>query len=161
MSESDLFVGTPEPTGLVLNAHSQIEDLASLHPSIQILPKLWDIYVDRADPLMKLLHLPTFWTSLTNALHHPQHISKSLQALLFAFYLATISSLEEDECQNLLGGLKSITFTRYKRAARQALINAGFLHTSGPMTLRAYSIFIVSYKSRCFVWCLLNICRWL
>jgi hypothetical protein len=155
LSESDLFVGTPESTGLVLNAHSQIEDLASLHPSIQMLPKLWDIYVDRADPLMKLLHLPTFWSSLTNALQHPQQISKSLQALLFAFYLATISSLEEDECQSLLGGPKSITFTRYKRAARQALINAGFLHTSSPMTLQAYAIFIVSHKHRFFVYVVL------
>jgi hypothetical protein len=145
----------------VLDAHSQIEDLASLHPSFQILPKLWAIYVDRADPLMKLLHLPTFWTSLTNALQHPQHVSKSLQALVFAFYLATISSLEEDECQSLLGGPKSITVTRYKRAARQALINAGFLQTSSPITLRAYAIFIVSCRSRCFVWYLLSICRWL
>jgi hypothetical protein len=141
----------------VLKAHSRIEDLASLHPSIQILPKLWDIYVDRADPLMKLLHLPTFWTSLMNALRTPQHIPKSLQALIFAFYLATISSLEDDECQSLLGGPKSIIFTRFKRAARQALINAGFLHTSSPTTLRAYAIFIVSHKSRCFVWCLLKI----
>jgi hypothetical protein len=111
---------------------------------MQILTKMWDIYVDRVDPLIKLLHLPTFWTTLTDALHHPQRISKSLQAQIFAFYLATISSLEEDECQNLFGGPKSIIFARYKRAARQALINAGFLHTSSPMTLRAYSIFIVS-----------------
>jgi hypothetical protein len=86
-----------------------------------------------------------------SALRTPQHISKSLQALIFAFYLATISSLEEGECQSLLGGLKSVTFTRYKLAARQALISAGFLHTSSPVTLRAYAVFIVSCKFSYFV----------
>ncbi|OCK77075.1 C6 transcription factor [Lepidopterella palustris CBS 459.81] len=145
--ESDLFVGSPEPTGLAPNAQSQIEDFACFHPPVQILSKLWDIYVDRADPMMKLLHLPTFWSSLMNALHHPQHISRSLMAVIFAFYLTTISSLEEDECQSLLGGPKSITFMRYKLAARQALTNAGFLHTSSPMTLRAYAMFLMAVRS--------------
>ncbi|KAE9372518.1 putative fungal-specific transcription factor [Stipitochalara longipes BDJ] len=147
VSESDLLVGTPELTSLVPNVHSQIENLASLHPSVKILSKLWDAYIDRADPLMKVLHLPTFWTSLTNALHHPHHVSKSLQALLFAFYLVTISSLEEGECQSLFGGPKPAIFAQYKRAARKALINAGFLHTSSPTTLRAYALFIMAVRS--------------
>lgn len=137
-------MGSPELRASGPNAQSQNEDFSSLHPSSQTLFKIWEIYVDRADPLMKLLHLPTFWVSLTNALHDPHHISKSLQALIFAFYLVTISSLEEDECLRLLGGTKPDVFGRYKRTARKALIDAGFLHTSSPTTLRAYSLFIVS-----------------
>jgi len=125
-----------------------MEDISTLHPSMQILLKLWEIYIDRADPLMKILHLPTFWTSLTNTLHNPHHVSKSLQALIFAFYLIVISSLEEGECLSLLGESKPDIFCRYKHAARKALMNAGFLHTSSPTTLRAYILFIVSYQTR-------------
>jgi hypothetical protein len=105
---------------------------------------MWDIYIDRVDPLMKLLHLPTFWSALTGALQNPHDISKSLEAAIFAFYLATIASLEDNECHCLLGEQKSIISARYKLAARQALVNARFLGTSSLVTLQAYVIFLVS-----------------
>ncbi|KAH7309934.1 putative C6 transcription factor [Rhexocercosporidium sp. MPI-PUGE-AT-0058] len=145
--ESDLFVGSPEQDGLTPNTHSQIETLASLHPPYHVLLKLREIYVDRVDPLMKILHLPTFWSSLTNALQHPEDISKSLEALISAFYLATITSLEEDECRGLLGEEKSAIFARHERVARRALRTAGFLHTSSPVTLRAYVMFLMGVRS--------------
>jgi hypothetical protein len=95
-----------------------------------------------------------------NVLQHPQDISKSLEALICAFYLAIITSLEEDECRGLLGGQKSVIFARYERAARRALRTAGFLHTSSPMTLRAYVMFLVSCNSRPCLWRLANPSRW-
>jgi hypothetical protein len=122
----------------------KFEDLTRLHLDFQILPRLREIYVDRVDPLMKILHLPTFWTALTNGRRHPQNLSQSLEAEVFVFYLATISTLKEDECQDLFGVQKSVMVSRYRLAARQALVTAGFLSTSSPMTLRAYAIFMVS-----------------
>lgn len=138
--ESELFF---EP-----ERNYEFENLASLHPSFQVLPKLREIYVDRVDPLIKIFHVPTFWTALTNGLRHPQDLSKSLEAAMFAFYLATISTLKDDECQNLFGEQKSVMYSRYRLATRQALVNAGFLSTSSPMTLRAYAMFIVSCSYR-------------
>lgn len=124
--------------------YSRFENLASLHLSFQILPKLRDIYVDRVDPLMKILHLPTFWPALTEGLRRPQDLPKSLEAAIFAFYMTVISTLKEDECQNLFGIQPSVMISRYRLATRQALVNAGFLSTSNPMTLRAYAMFMVS-----------------
>ncbi|KAI1778402.1 putative C6 transcription factor [Hypoxylon cercidicola] len=134
--------------GMLLEAehHSKAQDLRSLHPPFQILPKLRDIYVDRVDPMIKILHVPTFWTTLTDGLRHPHKLSRSLEAEIFAFYLATISSLKEDECQNLFAASKSVLYSRYRLATRQALINAGFLSTSNPATLRAYAIFIMCLR---------------
>ncbi|KAI0137073.1 putative C6 transcription factor [Xylariales sp. AK1849] len=122
------------------------ENLASLHPSVHVLPKLRNIYVDRVDPLTKILHVPTFWTALTGGLQNPEGLSKSLQAAMFAFYLATISALQEDECQDLFKVQKSIVYSRYRLATRQALIDAGFLSTSSPMTLRAYALFMICVR---------------
>lgn len=124
------------------------ENLTSLHLSFEILPKLKEIYVDRVDPLIKVLHLPTFWAALSNGLRHPQNLSKSFEAVVFAFYLATISALREDECQTFFGAQKSILYSRYRVATRQALVNAGFLSTSSLMTLRAYAVYIVSRSYR-------------
>ncbi|KAI1764471.1 putative C6 transcription factor [Hypoxylon sp. FL1150] len=126
--------------------HYKIEDLRSLHPPFQILPKLRDIYADRADSFIKVLHLPTFWAALTNGLRNPQGPSKPLEAEIFAFYLATVSSLKEDECLSLFGMPKPVLYNRYRFATRQALVNAGFLSTSSPTTLRAYAIFIMCLR---------------
>ncbi|RHZ46895.1 putative C6 transcription factor [Aspergillus thermomutatus] len=133
-----------DESGLFFIQNEKLENLASLHPSVQILPKLREIYVDRVDPLVKILHLPTFWTALTNGLRHPAERSKSLEAMMFAFYLAIVSTLNDDECQDLFGVSQSVTYPRYRLASRQALVNARFLSTSDPMTLQAYAMFMVS-----------------
>lgn len=101
------------------------------------------IYADRVDPLMKILHLPTFFATLISGLQHPRGLSKSLEAITFAFYFVTIISLEQNECYEILGEQKSVMSSRYKIAARQALINAEFLNTSSLVTLQAYTMFIV------------------
>ncbi|KAL6796198.1 fungal-specific transcription factor domain-containing protein [Trichoderma sp. SZMC 28013] len=125
----------------------KIENLSKLHATPQLLPKLKEIYADRVDPMMKILHLPTFWVAVTNALRHPDNMPKSLESLIFAFYLVTISSLKEDECQTLFGMSLSAMMSRYRVATRQALINARFVSTSNLMTLQAFSIFTVCVRN--------------
>jgi hypothetical protein len=105
---------------------------------------MMEIYTDRVDPLIKILHLPTFWVTLTTAFQNHQGMSKSLEALIFAFYFVTILSLSESECYDLLGEQDAILSARYRTASRQALINAQFLNTSSLMTLQAYTMFIAS-----------------
>ncbi|KAI2465809.1 C6 transcription factor [Annulohypoxylon bovei var. microspora] len=138
MLESEMFIDPDHGSKLV--------NLADLHPPPQILPKLKEIFLDRADPLMKVLHLPTFWSALTDGLQNPQDMPKSLEAAVFAFYLATVNSLKGDECQTLFGAQQPVTYSRYRCATRQALVNAGFLSTSSPMTLLAYAMFMMCVR---------------
>jgi hypothetical protein len=121
-------------------------NLSTLHPSLQILAKLRDFFVDRVDPMMKIWHLPTFYTACVDGVQNPLSLSKSMEAAMFAFYIVTISTLKEEESQQVFGVQKSIMYAQYRSAARQALVNAGFLSTSNLMTLRAYAIFMVSSK---------------
>ncbi|PTB70155.1 hypothetical protein BBK36DRAFT_1173378 [Trichoderma citrinoviride] len=137
LDESGLFF---EPEG------DKPDALVKLHPSMPLLSKIRDIYKDRVDPMMKILHLPTFWVAMTNALQRPLEMPKSLQSLVFAFYLATISSLKEEEAKNLFGAPLSVIVKHYRIATRQALINARFLSTSNIMTLQAFSIFTICVR---------------
>ncbi|OTA99367.1 hypothetical protein M426DRAFT_27562 [Hypoxylon sp. CI-4A] len=121
--------------------------LASFHPPPQVLSKLKYIYTDRVDPMIKILHLPTFWVALANGLRRPQDMSKGLEAAIFAFYFATVNSLTEEECHGLFSTPRSVILCRYRFAARQALINASFLSTSSLMTLRAYAIFMLCVRN--------------
>lgn len=119
-------------------------ELSNLHPSFPTIRKLWEIFVDRVDPLIKILHLPTFWPMLVNALQNPKETPKCLQALMFTFYYTATSALNADECQAILGERLEIISARYKRTAHHALINAGFLNTTNLMTLQAFVMFVVS-----------------
>ncbi|KAL6857306.1 fungal-specific transcription factor domain-containing protein [Trichoderma novae-zelandiae] len=139
--------GHPDESGLFFEPEGdKIESLAKLHPSTPLLSRLKDIYKDRVDPMMKILHLPTFWAALTNALRRPLEIPKSLESLIFAVYLVTISSLKEEEAQNLFGAPLSAIVKRYRIATRQALVNARFLSTSNLKTLQAFSIFTICVR---------------
>ncbi|KAL7813312.1 fungal-specific transcription factor domain-containing protein [Trichoderma gracile] len=124
----------------------RFESLVKLHLPTPLLSKLRDIYKDRVDPMMKILHLPTFWGTMTNALQRPLEMPKSLQALIFAFYLVAISSLTEEEAQNLFEMPLSVIVKRYRVATRQALVHARFLSTSNVMTLQAFSIFTICVR---------------
>ncbi|KAB8228296.1 uncharacterized protein BDW43DRAFT_323019 [Aspergillus alliaceus] len=115
--ESELFFQPEE--------NYKFENLASLHPSLQVLPKSKEIY----------------------RLQHPQDLSKSLEVVMFAFYLATINTLKEYECRNIFGLPQPVMHSRYRLATRQALVNAGFLSTSSPMTLRAYAMFMMCVRN--------------
>lgn len=145
---SDIFVDPADENGLLLGTYSKIDNLGSLHLSSHALKKVFDIYVDRVDPLVKPVHIPTLWTTLTSGLKNPYDVPKNDEALIFAFYLITIYSLEEHECHSLFGDEKSIIFARYRVAARQSLMNAGFLKTSSILTLQAFMMFIVSHNPR-------------
>jgi hypothetical protein len=153
---TDPFVDNIEDDSLLLNLSSKAENLSSLHFPYHIVQKMWEVYIERVDPMMKLLHLPTFWPTLTNAIQNPRSISQSLEALVFVFYLVTISSMEESEVQSVLGEQKLTIFPRYRLAARQALINAEFLKTSNLVTLQAYVIFLVCSFMHFEIWLLLT-----
>ncbi|OBT61198.1 hypothetical protein VE03_08682 [Pseudogymnoascus sp. 23342-1-I1] len=143
---SDVFVDSADENGLLLGTYSKIDNIASLHLPFHMLQKFFDIYTDRADPMVKPIHLPTFWTTLKGVVESPHDVSKSLEALVFTFYLLTISSLDDDECRSMFGEEKSIIFARYRIAARQTLMNAGFLKTTSIVTLQAFMMFLIGMR---------------
>ncbi|KAH8646122.1 putative fungal-specific transcription factor [Xylariales sp. PMI_506] len=141
--EADIFLHSGQSNDFPFGTAHRTEDLASLHPPDHIIAKMKEVYADRIDPLLKILHLPTFWPMLTGAAHDPYNLPKSLEALVFNFYLASISCLEDGECQSALGAPRALLYLRYRTAARQALVGAGFMSTSSPTTLQAYVMFMV------------------
>ncbi|KAJ9635644.1 hypothetical protein H2204_005818 [Knufia peltigerae] len=147
IQDSDLAASLAEQHGLLLENDVRFGDVASLHPPVNILPKFQEVYTDRVDPLLKILHLRTFWPLLTEVVREPRKVSNILEALVLSFYLITISFLEEAECISMLNTQKSILYTRYRIATRQALINAQFLSSSNLRILQAYAMFMWSARS--------------
>lgn len=117
--------------------------LASFHPDPVNIFKLWQTFLDNVHPLTKLLHAPTLQKEILEAISNPGKISKTMEALMFAIYLAAVISLDDEECQSKMGGTRSTLVAKYSGLAQQALVRAGFLKTFNMVVLQAFTLFLV------------------
>ncbi|KAM3429088.1 hypothetical protein MY4824_008456 [Beauveria thailandica] len=138
--EADLFLGSGSPSSSFLG------QLCDWHPTTQCLYALRDMYVDRIDPLMKIIHIPTFWALVWQAAERKEEVSKPIEAAVFCFYFGTISVLEETDCERLFKEGKKTVLAKYRAIARHTLKRAGLLSTSSPMTLRAFCLFMLGLR---------------
>jgi len=129
--------------------------LRILHPPKNQIPLYWELYKENVNPLIRLLHAPTIEKLLMKAAENLDNLSKGTEALVFAIYLATVTSVSPEQCQSLLQQDKDIAIQRYRFATEQALARAAFLETQEVMVLQAFTLFLVSARrhddSR-FVW---------
>lgn len=117
----------------------------------------WDVYKTNVDPLVRLMHKPTAENLFLRASRDQSSLSKSEEALLFAVYLAAVTSLDPEDCQTRLGLDKEIGLRRYRYASEQALARAGFLSTQEFIVVQAFTLFLVAlrrYENSKSVWSL-------
>jgi len=126
--------------------------LAGSGPAIQPLhshlTKLWPIFLDNVNPLVKILHVPTVQHIVEQASANMYEVSRGITALLCSICFSAINSLSSEECENMLSDAKTHLLSRYQLLTRQALINASFLRSSELDVLQAFVLFLVSLSNR-------------
>jgi hypothetical protein len=120
-----------------------IPSLAEFHPQPVHIFKLWQIFLDNVNPLSKVVHAPTVQYQILEATGNLGKISKGVECLMFAIYAAAINSLDDSECQSVLGEPKATAMIKYFLATQQALIRAGLLYSSDLVVLQAFTLFLV------------------
>lgn len=128
---------------LIFGSPSSPVKLQSLHPNPVQIFKLWQLYLENINPLIKLFHAPTVQQVILDASGNLDDISRSVEALLFAIYCITTESLSNTDCINLLGESKSVVSQRFRSGAQHALVNSSLLKTSELMVLQAFVLFVV------------------
>jgi hypothetical protein len=126
---------------------SSNQKLDALHPQKEVILSLWDIFLENVNPLIKVIHVPSFRKIIDMVCVPPFQISKSNEALLFAIYFATVSSMSDKECMQIMKTPKKTAVHKYRIAAQQALVNAAFLRSNNLVTLQAFSTFLVSVRN--------------
>jgi hypothetical protein len=119
-------------------------DLSASHPSQVQIFKLWRIYLDNVNPLLKVTHAPTLQTRIIDAANNISSLSPTLEALIFSIYRVSILSLADDECTAVFGVPKKDLLTGYQFACRQALQNCDLLQSSNRDCLTALYLYLVS-----------------
>ncbi|KAL4909814.1 hypothetical protein BDW74DRAFT_44300 [Aspergillus multicolor] len=131
------------PSGsLFPSSHTWAHATAPLHPSSDQGRKYWQIFLERVDPLIKVVHQPSAFQILRSGLNDPTLLAEGEGALLQVFYLACVSSMDATDVQSSLRMSKSTALSTYRMAAEQALARSGFMTTSSWTMMQALVLFI-------------------
>ena len=135
---------TPDDNSdLILGGDLPEQTPESLWPDAAHVFRLWQIFLDRVNPLTKIIHVPTLQPYLAAATSGSQHVPRNIEALLFSIYLMAVISLTADECQALLGYSREEALQRFSSGVRLSLLRMGFLKTHDLTTLQALVIYLV------------------
>ncbi|TKA66334.1 hypothetical protein B0A55_10575 [Friedmanniomyces simplex] len=132
--------------GWVFGFSSQNVDMLALHPLPSQIAAYWDIFKDRVDPLVKVLHVPTIEPTVLRSASHLSNLSRGFEALLFAIYYGAVTSLTAQDCRAKLNEDKQILLSRYRFAFEQSLARANFLTTEEIVVLQAFVIFLICLR---------------
>ncbi|KAI0879823.1 fungal-specific transcription factor domain-containing protein [Annulohypoxylon maeteangense] len=143
--------------GFVLGYSSSNVDLRKLHPLPSQIPFIWQVYQENVDPLVKILHVPSTNKIIRELRSNMNDISPGMEALMFAIYYASITSMGDDEVKINFGADKGQLINKYRFATEQALAKANFLVTSELVVVQAFTLFLVlvrRYDDTRFAWTL-------
>ncbi|KAL4780322.1 hypothetical protein BJX76DRAFT_351107 [Aspergillus varians] len=121
-------------------------DLSSLHPEPPRIFRLWQIYLDNVDPLLKVTHTPTLQVRIIEAATNLKGVSPVLEALMFGIYCIATLSLMSDDCEGLLGSPRDELLARYQQSCRQALVQCAFLRSDDRDCLTALYFYLISLR---------------
>ena len=117
------------------------------HPEPRHIFRLWQIFVENVNPLLKIIHVPTFQQRIFEVSWNIPSISKPTQAIMFAVYTLAIGSLSQLDCVKLFDQEKHVLFDQYRKSTIESLIVAELLSTRDVEVLQAFVLFLVSIKS--------------
>jgi hypothetical protein len=137
----------PKDDNLLFGTRDTTVELSTLHPDPVQIFRLWQVYLDNVNPLLKITHTPTLQARIIEATGNLTDIDPTLEALMFSIYCMSITSLNEEDCQSSFASSKEDLLVRYQFGCQQALYNCGFLRSSDRECLTALYLYLVSLST--------------
>ncbi len=122
------------------------------HPSHSQAHSVYASFMNNVDPVVKMLHGPSlrrYFVEETGELDCSPG-PKGWEALRFAIYYTTTTSLTPDECLKRLGEEKAVLLLRFRASTELALARADFVNSEEMSTLQALVLYLVSCSSNLF-----------
>ncbi|EAA29601.2 hypothetical protein GE21DRAFT_6969 [Neurospora crassa] len=133
---------------LILGADTPTFDPMSSWPQPGAVWQLCDIFFQRVNPLMKIIHRPTLERYVAEASSGPFGLRPNIRALFFSIFLMAIVSLDADECAQRLGYHREQALQDFAQGARLTFVRMGFLSTNDLTTLQAFTLYLTSLQGR-------------
>ncbi|KAG6246577.1 hypothetical protein E4U23_004528 [Claviceps purpurea] len=141
---------TPEnDTELLCNALLSTATIEDLAPEPVHALKLWQLFLDRVNPLFKVVHVPTIQPVVLEGAMNMMSIPHNQQALLFSIYSTASLSMSESESIQLLGMTREAAVQSFMAGTKIALVRCNFLKNYDMTALQALVHFMHSMQGRC------------
>ncbi|KAM7198417.1 C6 transcription factor domain containing protein [Naviculisporaceae sp. PSN 640] len=141
--------GSLSPEILLFNHVSpSIGNPEQIGPSLPQILKLWQIFLDNFNPLVKLFHAPSVQLIIHQAVVDSGSLGKSEKALLCAIYQCAVITLTDEECMAQLNEPRGTLFSRYSLMTQQALVQTGFLKSTDLTSLQAFTLYLLAMRGR-------------
>ncbi|KAI9687577.1 MAG: hypothetical protein M1822_002187 [Bathelium mastoideum] len=108
---------------LLFGLHKTTVDLSTAHPDPVHLFRLWQIYLDNVNPLLKVTHTSSLQSRIIEAVSNLTNVDSNLEALMFSIYCMSVRSIDPQDCQSIFGSSKESLLKRYQFGCQQALLN--------------------------------------
>ncbi|KLU91088.1 hypothetical protein MAPG_09611 [Magnaporthiopsis poae ATCC 64411] len=142
MNSADLLMGGDTP--------QSPPSTVDIHPDAGQMLRLWQVFLDRVNPLFKVIHAPTVQPYLVDATNRSadRPFPRNVEALLFAIYTLAAVALSDEECHTLLGYSRDTAIQRFSSGVRLCLNQAKFLKNHDLTTLQAFVLYLISIQGR-------------
>lgn len=129
--------------GFLFGYSSTNVDMKALHPPPARAHEYWALFKENVDPLVKVLHIPTFEPMFLDVISHPEKVPRSLEPLMFAIYYGAVTSVMSGECVSRWGEERNLLLNMYRFGLEQALARANFLFCDETVILQAFVMFMM------------------
>lgn len=110
--------------------------------------RLWQVFLERVNPLTKIIHTPTTEQLIISAMANHSGISYKSRALLFAIYLVSVISLSDAESMATLSLSKEEAIQRFTKGLKTALNKINFLRNYDMVVLQTLVLYLISLRGR-------------
>lgn len=130
---------------LLFGSRDPTVDLSVIHPDTIQIFRLWQIYLDNVNPLLKVTHTPTLQARIIEAASNLKNIHPNLEALMFGIYSTAVTSLTVNDCQTMFNSSREDLLIRFHFGCNQALLECEFLRTNDRDCLTALYLYLVRF----------------
>lgn len=130
------------------NPGMDAHDRSSLHPPVSQILRLWQVYLDNVNPLLKVTHSPSLQGRIIEAVADLKSLEPRLEALMFSIYCIATCTLSDEACEATLGAPKKEMLGRFQMGCQRSLLNCRFLRTSDRDCLTAFFLYLVRSAHR-------------
>lgn len=135
---------TPENhTDLYFASDASTANLEELQPNPVHVFRLWQLFLDRVNPLTKVIHVPTMQPYVMEAATNMSNIALNYQALLFAIFNMASVSLTDAESIQMLGMPRENAVRRFTAGTKIALIRYNFLKNYSMAAIQSLVLHLV------------------
>jgi hypothetical protein len=126
--------------GIIVNPLLLQADFKSLFPTRWQATLLWQTFLSRVDPVLKVIHVPTTTPRIFTAISRPDAVSPDVHCLLFAIFFAATTTLVSDDPIN---EKTREDLRQYQKGMEIAMHNSSFLDSPTVTSLQAMAIYLV------------------